>query len=291
MYVATDLHGHTLFSDARATPGEYVQFRHNLGMKVIAVSDHDLFAAVESAATVSEALGMILVPAAEVTSVLHFGTDQAEQVHILAYFPPETALDGRLQKSVLYQRGLRVQAAWKSFVLSWLEDLPQEDRQALNARGLAAMPAGQFPALQSMIDLVAYRRPTVYEAFRRHHVRFWHEDRGLFGWTPEELIDTIRADGALDIVAHPVRYHDKARLEQILAYASGVEVYTSRHAEKVAARFRAYAEAKDKYWTASSDDHQRGGYIRPPSGTPARTVERILGRAVPPEWLDAPSLG
>jgi len=50
MYVSTDLHGTRSNSDARATPAEYVRFRHSLGMKVIAVSDHDIFAAVRAAA-------------------------------------------------------------------------------------------------------------------------------------------------------------------------------------------------------------------------------------------------
>jgi len=66
------------------------------------------------------------------------------------------------------------------------------------------------------------------------------------------MIEAIRADGATDVVAHPVRYKDKERLDEILAYATGVEVYTSRHNEKVAAKFRAYAETNKKHWTASS---------------------------------------
>ena len=42
--IATDLHGHTRFSDGRAEPEDYVAFRAELGMQVIAVSDHDSFA-------------------------------------------------------------------------------------------------------------------------------------------------------------------------------------------------------------------------------------------------------
>jgi hypothetical protein len=117
----------------------------------------------------------------------------------------------------------------------------------------------------------------VYQRFIEHHVRFWEEDRELFSWTPEQAIDLIRADGALDVVAHPVRVRDKARMLEVLGHASGLEVYTSRHKASIAEEFRHYAEAKGKHWTASSDDHGHTTYIRPPHGTPRRTVERLLG--------------
>lgn len=284
--VPTDLHGHTLHSDGRTTPGEYVAFRAGLGMRVVAVADHDVFAGVRSAAATAQAAGVDLVPAAELTSVLHFGREDAEQIHVLAYFSPDVLADGRLERTALYRRGLEVQARWRDFVLAWVDDLPEADRSTASGFGtLACVPASWFPALQSMIDLLACVRPDLYDRFRRHHVRFWHEDQALFGWTPEELIDAIRADGAIDVVAHPVRYKDRDRLEQILAYATGVEVYTSRHAPKVATRFREYAETHGKLWTASSDDHQRGEYARPPCGTPVATLERIYGRALPPQIL------
>src|SRR5262249_42944232 len=51
MYIATDLHGHTHFSDGRATPEGYVDFRRQLGMRVVAISDHDVLAAVERGAS------------------------------------------------------------------------------------------------------------------------------------------------------------------------------------------------------------------------------------------------
>ena len=99
--------------------------------------------------------------------------------------------------------------------------------------------------------------------------------KALFGWTPEEAIETIRADGALDVVAHPARIRDKARMDRVLEAAHGIEVYTSRHKAEVAAGFRARAEASGKHWTASADDHGHVTYIRPPDGTPRRTIDRI----------------
>ena len=55
MFVATDLHGHTSFSDGRTSPEAYVDFRRELGMRVIAIADHDLFAGVRRGAAAASA--------------------------------------------------------------------------------------------------------------------------------------------------------------------------------------------------------------------------------------------
>jgi 3',5'-nucleoside bisphosphate phosphatase len=273
--VATDLHGHSCYSDGRATPEDYVRFRASIGMQVIALSDHDTFAGVPRAAAAAREAGVVLVPAMEATSFIGFGTGAAEQVHVLAYFPP--ARLGALDDTFLGRRAALLHARWKAFVLAWMDGLAEHDRLAIDHTGeLASAPAAEFPALQSMINRVFERNRILLESFHRHHVRFW-DDAELFAWEPEALIEAIRADGALDVVAHANRVRDKERMARVLDHASGVEVYTSRHKAPIAARYLAYAESRGKYWTASSEDHQHGDYLRPPCGTPRATVERILG--------------
>jgi hypothetical protein len=276
-HVRTDLHGHTLYSDGRQTPEAFVQTRVAHGFGTIAVSDHDTFAAVPAAAVAARAAGLTLVPAMEVTAFLHFGTARAEQLHVLAYFPPRLLEDGALGRTGLGARAVQVTRRWREFVLAWLASLPIEERWYVDPGAkLQELDGTAFPALQTFLDLVHQRNARVYEAFIRHHVRFWNDDAALFGWTPEQAIEQIRGDGGVDIVAHPVRIRDQARLDQVLAHASGHEVYTSRHKPEVAAAFLARAEAHGKLWTASSDDHQHAPYLPPAAGTPRRTVERLL---------------
>jgi hypothetical protein len=196
---------------------------------------------------------------------------------VLAYFPP-SFLGERLGRTALGDRAVRANARWKAFVLEWIASLPIEQRWYLDPTGeLAGLSGTAFPALQTFLDLVMQRNAQVYQRFIAHHVKYWEADRELFGWTPEEAIDLIRGEGGLDIVAHPVRARDKARMRQVLDHASGHEVYTSRHTPAVAAEFRELAESRGKHWTASSDDHQHTTYVQPPHGTPRRTVERLLG--------------
>jgi len=279
-HVATDLHGHTRFSDGRAEPEDYVAFRAELGLEVIAVSDHDTFAGVPRAAEAARTLGVTLVPAMEVTAFIHFGTARAEQVHILAYFPPGRALDGSLGETRLGDRAVTASQRWRTLCLAWLESLPEERRWFVDPeRQLAARRGSEFPALQDFLELLARDNRLVYDDFIRHHRTYWEADRDLFGWSPEEAIETIRADGGLDIVAHPARVRDRARMDEVIDHASGIEVYTSRHKERIAADWRARAESAGKHWTASSDDHGHTTYLRPPDGTPRRTIERIYAGA------------
>ncbi|MBK9260157.1 MAG: hypothetical protein IPM54_10010 [Polyangiaceae bacterium] len=279
--IAADLHGHTRFSDGRATPEEYVDYRRSIGMRLCAVADHDVLTGVPIAAMAARRAGMWFLPAVEVTSFLHFGTAEAEQFHVLAYFPPAFVQPSRLFRTALYARGLRVQNRWKTFVLEWLSSLPENDRLAIDPdTTLEALPNEDFPALQSMIDRISNRRPDLFDAFRIHHVSFWEKDRELFGWTPEEAMEYIRADGAFDVIAHPGRYRDKQRTERALHYARGIEVYTSRHRGDVAKRFLEFAQEHRKTWTVSADDHQNARYIRPPCGIPIRTVEELFQRSL-----------
>lgn len=279
MWVATDLHAHSAFSDGTASPEEVVATRAAASLSVIALSDHDMLAGVRRAARRADALGLRLLPAMEATAFFHFGSPAAEQVHILAYFPPRFLAGDRLEQTFLYRRGLRVQARWRDFICTWLDDLHADDRRALDEDGeLSQTPADRFPGLQILIQRIVAHRPQLFRHFIRSHVHFWNDDRELFGWTPEELIDAIRADGAVDIVAHPARYRDKDRLARVLLGASGVEAYTSRHRPAWAAQFRAFAEAHSKLWTASTDDHQKPDalYAAPASPTPGWVIERLL---------------
>lgn len=284
MFVSTDLHGHTYHSDGRATPDEYVQFRRTLGMKAIAIADHDVLAGVRQGAAAAERAGMLFIPALEVTAHLHYGASGEEQFHVLAYYPHDVVEGFQLEHKLLYRRGLVVQLRWKELVLDWMRSLPAEDREALDPENeLEKLPPPRFPALQSTILRIIARRRPLFEAFRDHHRRFWSSagpNKDLFGWTPEEAIEAIRADGAVDVVAHPTRYRDEDRTLRVIELARGVEVYTSRHKAEVAAYYRELAESKRKYWTSSSDDHQNARYIRPPCGTPLRTLERICQRAM-----------
>jgi 3',5'-nucleoside bisphosphate phosphatase len=299
-FVKTDLHGHSCLSDGLSTPADYVKARAEYDLEVIALSDHDIVAGVRKAAAAAKRLGLTLVPAMETSAFIHFGTEDAEQVHVLAYFPPSMLEGKQLEKTKLAQRGQRIIESWRTFVVAWIDSLPSHDAAVVDGdKALRKLDAAEFPGLAVFLahlvgeglrdgeDTVAFRkrldaRDHLVKAFHRHHVQFWTKQPDFFGWSPEEMIETIRADGAFDVVAHPNRIRDTQRMAKVLEYAQGVEVYTSRHSESVSERFLEYATTHGKHWTASTDDHQhvrQRPYRPPPSGTPRATVERILNGA------------
>jgi 3',5'-nucleoside bisphosphate phosphatase len=284
MLITSDLHGHTLFSDGRHTPEEYVEQRRAAGMLVVALSDHDVLTGVVRGAAAAARARMWFLPAVEVTAFLHHGTQRAEQFHILAYYPPTFSTPPLLRATSMYQRGVRVQERWRSFVLTWMDGLGAEDRDAVDPDGgLSRLPPAEFPALQPMFDLLMRRRRSVFQAFFDHNRRFWEDDPELFGWQPEEAIEAIRADGAVDVIAHPARYEDQERTRAVAGYATGLELHTSR--EEAAPGYRELADEGRKLWTASSDDHQYRAYQKPLRNTPVRTLERLLRRTLPIEMI------
>jgi 3',5'-nucleoside bisphosphate phosphatase len=284
MYITSDLHGHTVYSDGRHTPEEYVEQRRAAKILVMAISDHDVLTGVIRGAAAAARARLWFVPAVEVTAFLHHGTPQAEQFHILAYYPPSYATTPRLRHTAMYQRGLRVQQRWREFVLAWLQKLAPEDRAAIDPNeALSRLSPPDFPALQPVFDLLMTRHRAMFQPFFDHNRHFWEDDPELFGWQPEEAIDAIRADGAIDVVAHPARYRDQERTRAAVEYASGVELYTSR--EESSPGYRQVAESRKMLWTASSDDHQMRAYQSPLVSTPIGTLERLLRRTLPIELL------
>ena len=106
MFVSTDLHGHTYHSDGRATPDEYVEFRRSLGMKAIAIADHDVLAGVRAGAMAAERAQMLFIPALEVTAHINYGQSGEEQFHVLCYFTHDILEGFQLENTAFFRRGL-----------------------------------------------------------------------------------------------------------------------------------------------------------------------------------------
>ena len=78
-----DLHLHTLASDGRLTPTELIRLAAKLGLKTIAVTDHDstegLAEAYEAAKEFPE---LRIIPGIEMSADI-----PGDEVHVLGYFP------------------------------------------------------------------------------------------------------------------------------------------------------------------------------------------------------------
>ena len=104
-----DLHTHSTFSDGSDTPEELAQKAHQLGLRAIALTDHDTTLSYERMAAATSQFGVELVPGVEVSLRDHEfpierdGRRIARSVHVLAYFLPLEA-EHPLQQQLAAQR-------------------------------------------------------------------------------------------------------------------------------------------------------------------------------------------
>ena len=76
-----DLHTHTLASDGSDAPADVVRKAAALGLRAVAVTDHDTFAGLSEARAAGQRCGIEVVPGVELSTV--WG---GEEVHLLGYF-------------------------------------------------------------------------------------------------------------------------------------------------------------------------------------------------------------
>jgi len=74
-----DLHTHTIASDGQYAPAQLVEMAKDLGLSVLAITDHDTLAGVNEAMAAGEALGLRVVRGVELSAKEH------HNFHILGY--------------------------------------------------------------------------------------------------------------------------------------------------------------------------------------------------------------
>src|SRR3569623_291995 len=81
MNSTVDLHMHSTASDGTLVVDDLMQLAADVGLKTLALTDHDTTAALDRAVEVGTALGMEIIPGIELSA------DYAgKEVHILGYF-------------------------------------------------------------------------------------------------------------------------------------------------------------------------------------------------------------
>jgi len=262
-----DLHLHTYYSDGKASPGQVLRYAAGLGLKTVAITDHDNLNGVEEAAFVAAELGLELVPALELTCRWDEcwqappGEPNQEDVHILGYFvdPGDPGLleftrraigdfEARLEACTARLRS-------EGQPLSWAEVKAENPR---------------YTGLVQLVDVLQRKAPGVGWGGAAALVES-HWRRGApSGQTAGEVIEAIHRAGGAAVLAHPVSVRcgeerlPAERLARLVDLGlDGLEIYHPRLGPEERQYFSTLAQRFNLVQTGGSDEHGRqGGFLR-----------------------------
>ena len=245
-----DLHCHSTFSDGELTPEELVEEACRLGLRALALTDHDTVAGLPRFLAAGEGRDIRLVPGVELSVDCPHGV-----MHMLGYWMDtenvelvrqmEWIRDGRnLRNRGILEKlnGLGLELTWEEVTGFAGEDVVGRPHfaQALIARGYAKEKNEVFDRWLGTGKPAYVDRPRL---------------------TAESAVELIRAAGGVAVLAHPftlrIGKEEMAALFQQLAGAgmAGVECYYSEHSADLTQLYLAMAREAGLVPTGGSDFH------------------------------------
>lgn len=242
-----DLHIHTTASDGRLAPAEVVERAARLGLRAIAITDHD------SVEGIAEALREAArFPRLSVIPGIELGADVPRgEMHILGYFLDHTSpqLHSKLQslRTSRSERGQRMVAklADHGIRLNWERVVAIAGGASIGRPHLAQamLEEGYTSSMQEAFDkYIGDSGPCFVE-------------REKFG--PAESVRLISQAGGLAVLAHPAQIEN---LEEVLKELMpegliGLEVFYKDYPPATKARLQAIARVYGLVCSGGSDYH------------------------------------
>jgi hypothetical protein len=278
MASCVDLHLHTKASDGALRPAELVRTAALIGVRVMAVTDHDSVGGIAEAREAASGLPIEVIPGIEVSASLN-----GDDIHVLGYLldaddPSLREALGRAQADRIAQAHAMVERLGAlGYPIEW-------DRVIAIANGGSV---GRPHIAKALVERGAVA--SVDEAFSRFLRRggpAYVEGRTLL---PQEAISLIREAHGVPVLAHPIiagasDYHlDLERLLPMMIEAGleGIEAYYKGYTPEITASLLAVAERHGLVTTGGSDFHGGGVVADAELGgveVPWETVERLRMR-------------
>lgn len=246
-----DLHVHTLASDGSDAPAEVVRKAAELGLRAVAVTDHDTFAGLPEAIGAGARYGVEVVPGVELSTIY-----DGVEVHVLGYYMDA----GHPRLRAMMARATAERNARNETMVQRLHDAGYPiTMDALHA---------EFPG-QTMLG-----RPHISEyLMRRGYVASVQDGmKNLLGRGKpfyvaryniplEESVETLRAAGGLPVVAHlfKYRYTPEQRTAMVdaatAAGAVGLEAMYTNYTPEQEQAVRVLAAERGLLCTGGTDYH------------------------------------
>lgn len=294
-----DLHTHTIYSDGGLTPNGLIVKAKELGLKAVAIADHDNVAATEVALIKGAELGIEVIPAIELTAYVNEDLD----FHVLGYFINQRDRNLR-DKLETYQKE-REEKSKK--VVANLNKLGFKiDFQEVKklAKGTIAQPHLAYIVVNKTENSEKLKSefgeiPTTGEFIREYLATGAKAYEPRSAASPQEAIDLIHQSGGVAVLAHPCwnltkkdgnkLVFDDSWIEKLVKMGlDGIEVYAHRESKedtvKCIEHFEKIADKLKLVKTGGSDFHGFGSagkdlgfddfYLK----IPARILEELRER-------------
>lgn len=267
--MAVDLHIHSTASDGTFTPSQVVDYAQKLGLKCIALTDHDSVAGVDEAQKRAKELGLPFITGIELTVL-----DRGNEVHILGYFIDINCLE--LLEAIkethkrIYRRIQQIVAKLNQLGFNLTVE---EVEQVANGATLGRPHIARLMVKKGYIT-------NYQEAFRRYIGEGCPAYVGIEdALKPKDAYDLIYTANGLPAIAHP-GYQGRANMmidDDIFNHkiwgAQAIEVYHSRHDSFMVDFYMRLARRYSMAITGGSDCH--GNFF----------PQILMERCFVPDWV------
>jgi len=245
-----DLHTHSTASDGSYSPTELVKLAKEMGLRALALTDHDTIEGLAEFIKTGKELDLETVPGTELSAYFEKGT-----LHILGYFIDfhSPKLKDRLKKlqEARAERNPKIVKKLQALGIP----ITYEEVVAISGGGQIGRP--HFAKLLLQKGIVK----TFDEAFERFLKRgapAYVEKDKIF---PRECLEIILEAGGIPVLAHPFTLHlENDALEVFVKQLKdwglrGIEAYYTEHTPEQTAFYLKLAEKYGLCVTGGSDFH------------------------------------
>jgi len=264
-----DLHTHSNYSDGVLTPQELIYLAQKRGVRILALTDHDITDGLPEAFHAAKAYPeFTLIPGVEMSTDV-----PGNEVHILGYFIDSEDEEfqaelARMRQSRLHRGCQMVEKLGElGMPLSWarVQEIAGVGAVGRPHIAQAMMEKGYVSSINQAFNLYLSRNGPAY--VEREKKR------------PEEVVELLRGVGGLCALAHP---RELGELEKLLANLKragliGMEVYYQDYSPVDIERLLALARKFDLLPLGGSDYHGLGGPQQREPGDIPLPDEPVLG--------------
>ena len=247
-----DLHMHSTYSDGVRTPTQLVAMACDLGLRAIALADHDTVDGIDEALAAGAACGLEVLPALEFSVALGSYRD----VHLLGYL-----LDHRDPGllDTLKEFRERRESRGEAIVEKINDKLRSEGKSAISSAEASALAGGALgrPHIAQVLMAKGYVRD-MQDAFVRYLLPC---DVPKRYFPADEALATVKRLGGVAVLAHPTSITTERDtligvIDTLCGMGlGGLEAYNNICSEQESAFLRSYADKQGLVWTGGSDYH------------------------------------